>query len=381
MKKIVFASDSFKGSLSAEQTAELLKRAVGEVLPGCATVSVPLADGGEGTVQTVIHALGGRLVTCQAKGPLGEPVDAVYGILDNHCAIIEMAQASGLPLVPDAKRNPLITTTYGTGELILDALDQGARHLYLAIGGSATNDGGMGCMCALGARFLDEDGNVLQGKGEDLVRVKQIDLSGLDERLLQTKITVLCDVDNPLCGEHGATYTFGAQKGATDDMLQQLENGMCNYRDVIRDAFPVDPDKMPGSGAAGGLGCALMVFLKGEMRSGIETVLDLTRFDEHIKDADLIITGEGRTDWQSCHGKVLQGVGERAKKAGIPVIALSGSLGTGAESVFDHGIESVMTCVDSPMTLDEAISRTEELYLSAARRMLRLVKVGTEIIA
>ena len=374
--RLLFASDSFKGTLSSEQTEALLAKAATEVFGPITYSGVPVADGGEGTTDAVIAAEHGSRVQTEVYGPLMERTPAYYGRLDDRRAVLEMAAASGLPMVPMEKRNPLYTTSYGTGELIRHALDQGFTDLSIAIGGSATNDGGMGCVRALGVRFLDEAGRELEGRGEDLERVRSIDVSGLDPRVKQTRITVMCDVTNPLCGENGATYTFGAQKGATPEIQARLEAGMCNYRDVIRRQFGVDPDAIPGSGAAGGLGTALMVFLGGEMKSGIETVLDLIEFDKRLEGADLVVTGEGRTDWQSCFGKVMQGVGERAKAKGVVAVGLSGSLGRDADHIFNHGIESLMTTVDAPMPLEEALGRAEELYYLGAVRMFRFLKAG-----
>ncbi|MBR3165379.1 MAG: glycerate kinase [Lachnospiraceae bacterium] len=377
--KLLFASDSFKGSLTSEKTVELLSRAAREVFGECECSGVPVADGGEGTVEAVIAAEQGEQIAVKVHGPLMEETDSFYGIFDGNKAVIEMAAASGLPMVPEELRNPLNTTTFGTGELILDALKRGYRDISIAIGGSATNDGGMGCARALGVRFLDQDGNELEGFGRDLAKVASIDISGLDERVKDSKITVMCDVTNPLCGKDGATRTFGKQKGATPEIQEELEKGMCSYRDVIRETFGIDCDGIPGTGAAGGLGAALMVFLGGEMKSGIETVLDLIRFDERLEGVDLVVTGEGRTDWQSCFGKVMQGVGMRAKAKGIPVLGLSGSLGKNAMDICDCGISSLMTTVNAPMPLSEAMERAEELYYEGALRMFRFVKTGMEM--
>ena len=282
-------------------------------------------------------------------------------------------------MVPMEKRNPLYTTSYGTGELIRHALDEGFTDISIAIGGSATNDGGMGCARALGVRFLDKEGRELEGRGEDLEKVSAIDVSDLDPRVKGVKITVMCDVTNPLCGENGATYTFGAQKGATPEIQARLEAGMVNYRDVIRRQFGIDPDAIKGAGAAGGLGTALTVFLNGEMKSGIDTVLDLIGFDARLEGTDLVVTGEGRTDWQSCFGKVMQGVGERAKRKGVVAVGLSGGLGRDADRIFNHGIESLMTTVDAPMPLEEALGRAEELYYLGAVRMFRFLRAGMKL--
>ena len=378
--KFLFASDSFKGTLSSAQTVELLARAAREVFGEEVEYSgVPVADGGEGTTEAVVEAEKGSWIECSVHGPLMEPVTARYGRLDGRRAVLEMAAASGLPMVPMEKRNPLYTTSYGTGEMIRHALDQGFEEISIAIGGSATNDGGMGCARALGVRFLDADGKELEGRGEDLEKVSVIDVSNLDPRIRQTAITVMCDVTNPLCGPDGATYTFGAQKGATPDIQKRLEAGMVNYRDVIRRQFGTDPDAISGAGAAGGLGTALTVFLGGTMRSGIDTVLDLIGFDARLEGTDLVVTGEGRTDWQSCFGKVMQGVGERAAAKGVPAVGLSGSLGRDAARIFDHGIASLMTTVDAPMPLEEALERAEELYYLGAVRMFRFLQAGMKM--
>lgn len=377
--KLLFASDSFKGSLTSEQTIDLLAKAAHDVFGDCETEGVPVADGGEGTVEAVVRAENGVLIRCPAHGPLMERIEACYGICSGDQAVIEMAAASGLSLIAEEKRNPMNTTTFGTGELILDALERGCRKLSIAIGGSATNDGGMGCLRALGARFLDREGRELPGAGRDLIHVRKIDLSGLDSRLKECSITVMCDVTNPLCGKDGAVRTFGAQKGASEEMQEMLEEGMCNYRDVIRANFGVDCDSLPGAGAAGGLGAALAVFLRGSMKSGIETVLDLIRFDERLKDVDLVISGEGRTDWQSCFGKVMQGIGLRSRAKGIPVLGLCGSLGQGALDICEYGIASLMTTVNAPMPLEDALKNAEQLYYEGAVRMFRFVKTGMEL--
>ena len=374
--KLLFASDSFKGSLTSGQTISLLTRAAEEIFGDCETDGVPVADGGEGTVEAVVQAENGKTVKCLVHDPLMRQVEAQYGILDGGRAVIEMASASGLPLVADDLRNPMNTTTFGTGELILDALNRGYRKLYLAIGGSATNDGGMGCARALGVRFLDYEGNELEGFGRDLIRVHEIDISGLDSRLEETQIITMCDVKNPLCGKDGATWTFGAQKGATPQIQERLEEGMLRYRDVIRRTFGIDCDQIESAGAAGGLGAALSVFLKSSMQSGIETVLDLIRFDERLDGVDLVVTGEGRCDWQSCFGKVMQGIGTHAKKMGVPAVGLCGSLGKGALDICKYGISSLMTTTDAPMPMEEALERAEELYYSGALRMFSFIRTG-----
>lgn len=368
--KLVFASDSFKGSLTSAQIAALLTRAAREVFGECECIGVPVADGGEGTVDAVCDALNGERITADVHDPLMRPVQATYAIAGDK-AVIEMAASSGLTLIPDGMRNPLFTTTYGVGELILDALDHGCRELYIAIGGSATNDGGMGCMRALGARFLDRNESELVGRGVDLTQVAGISLDRMDPRLSQARITALCDVTNPLCGSNGATYTFAAQKGATPEAIELLESGMCHYRDLILKQYGVDCNTFNGAGAAGGLGAALMTFLHAETRSGVEAVLDLIGFDRMLDGADLVVTGEGRADRQSCCGKVMQGVAGRARAKGIPAIGLCGSLGEGAEELYAYGVTSLTTVVSRDVSLHEAMTHAAPRYYEAAVRMFR----------
>ena len=377
--KFLFASDSFKGTLTSDQTIELLTKAAEEVFGSCETSGVPVADGGEGTTDAVVKARSGEIITVPVHGPLMEMEQGFYGRLSDTEAILEMAAASGLPMVPEEKRNPLNTTTYGTGELLKAALDAGYTEIAIAIGGSATNDGGMGFASALGIRFLDQDGNVLEGRGENLEKVAHIDMSGLDPAVQKAHFTVMCDVTNPLCGPNGATYTFGKQKGGTPEILDRLEKSMQNYRDVIIREFGINPDEIQGSGAAGGLGAALKVFLHAEMKSGIETVLDLIDFDARLEGVDLVVTGEGRTDWQSCFGKVMQGVGDRSAKHQVPVAALCGGLGPDYEKIYAHGIRSIMTTVDGPMPLKEALDNASELYYKGAIRMFRFLQTGMQM--
>ena len=374
--KLLFASDSFKGSLTSLQTVQLLTRAADQIFPGCECRGVPVADGGEGTVNAIVSATEGRLLWAEVHDPLMNRIKAAYGITDGGRAIIEMSAASGLTLVPEGSRNPLLTTTFGTGELILDALEQGCRNIAVAIGGSATNDGGMGCMKALGVKFLSAEGRELSGTGGDLAAVGTIDTSGLDSRVRECRFTVMCDVKNPLCGENGATRTFARQKGASPEAIERLERGMTHYRDLIAAQFGMDCDSIEGAGAAGGLGAALKVFLNAGMQSGIETVLQLIGFDEMLRGVDLVVTGEGCTDSQSVCGKVMQGVGAHARQFGIPCIGLSGSLGDGAEMILDCGIDSLHCTVSRPMTLSDAMKDAESLYYDAAVRMFRTVRVG-----
>ena len=374
--KFLFASDSFKGSLTTEQIISILTESARKIFPECECIGIPVADGGEGTVESVIAAAKGMRRSLTVHGPLMEEVEAYYGVLNGTDAVIEMAAASGLPLVPEEKKNPMNTTTYGTGELIRDALDHGYRNITVAIGGSATNDGGMGAMRALGIRFLDEKGNLLDGYGRDLVRVKRIDCSELHPAVAETTFTVMSDVTNPLTGPEGATYTFGRQKGATPKIQDIMEAGMKQYAQLLEDCTGIKVDRIPGAGAAGGLGAALKVFLHAQMRSGIDTVLDLVGFDDLLEGVDLVITGEGRIDWQSSYGKVPGGVGLRCKKKQIPVIAIVGEIGPGADAVYDKGIQSMISTVNRTMSLAEAMERSEELYRDTAERLFRILSIG-----
>ncbi|MCR5214742.1 MAG: glycerate kinase [Eubacterium sp.] len=377
--KLLFVSDSFKGSLSSHQTINLLTKAANEVFGPCQTEGLPVADGGEGTLEAIIDSRNGQIIEATVYNPLMEEIKASYGIFDDNKAIIQMASASGLTLIPKERQNPLFTSSFGTGQLILDALKKGYKDISIAIGGSATNDGGMGCARALGVRFLDPEDKELMGYGYDLEKVNSIDISNMTPLIKDAKITVMCDVTNPLCGPNGATYTFSSQKGADNESMEKLEKGMCIYRDKIMEYMGINCDDIPGTGAAGGLGAALKVFFNGQMKSGIERVLDLIEFDKHLTDVDLIVTGEGCTDWQSCYGKVMQGVGLRAKEKGIPVIGLSGSMGKGAMDICKYGLESLMTLVNAPMTINYAIENAEKLYYEAAVRMFRFIKVGMDI--
>ena len=377
--KFFFAYDSFKGTLSSEQIIRLLTESAKEAFPDCETAGTLIADGGEGTVDAVIAMTKGELIRVPVHGPLMEETTAVYGKINEDSAIIEMAAASGLPMVPENLRNPLNTTTYGTGELIRDALDRGFRNISVALGGSATNDGGMGAMSALGVKFLDKDGNVLDGKGSDLEKVASVDVSGLHPAVAETKFTVMCDVNNPLTGPDGATYTFGKQKGGTPEILDRLEAGMKSYAKVAGEALGKDIDHIAGAGAAGGMGAALCGFLNAGLKSGIETVLDLIGFDEMLEGVDLVVTGEGRIDWQSAFGKVPSGIGMRCKKKGVPAVAIVGGMGNGAEKIYEFGVESIIPTINGAMDINEALERAEELYKGAADRMFRFLKVGMQM--
>lgn len=374
--KILFASDSFKGSLTSEQIGHLLTQTAAEIFPQAQTHTLCVADGGEGTMETVVHALDGTWKTVSVLDPLGNPINARYGLLPEQKAIIEMAEASGLPLVPISQRNAAKTSSFGTGMLICDALNAGIRDITIAIGGSATNDGGMGAMQALGISFLDKNEQEISGCGQNLALVSRVDISKLHPAAAQARFTVMCDVTNPLLGTNGATYTFGRQKGADDAMLAQLEQGMTQYAHAVQTSLGCDNSAAPGAGAAGGLGFALMTFLHAHPQPGIEAVLDLLNFDRALDGVDLVITGEGRMDWQSALGKVPSGVAKRCKKAGIPVVAIVGGLLDGYEAIYDCGIDSVITTINGAMSIQDAIANSQSLYLDAARRLMRMIRCG-----
>lgn len=376
MTRFLFASDSFKGTVSSARAAELLAIAAHEAFPSVQTRGVEVADGGEGTVAAVVASAGGRKVDVRVTGPRGGAVDAAYGLLVDGRAVIEMAAASGLPLLARKDCDPRKTSTYGVGELIRDALDRGVRDVSLAIGGSATNDGGMGCMRALGVRFLAEDGRELAGTGEDLERVARVDLSAMDGRVAQTAFHVMCDVDNPLLGPRGATRVFGPQKGASPEVVERLERGMESYANVLGETVAGFDAQASGMGAAGGLGAAARAFLHAEMLPGIEQVLNLVGFDELLSSCDLCVTGEGHADSQSAHGKVVSGVAARCRAAGVPCVALVGGMDADAIELLDCGVDALVPAVIDVTSLDEALAHAERNYMLAARRLFSLLRIG-----
>ncbi len=374
--KLLFAPDSFKGSIPSARAIELLTAAARKIFPDCQIVSLPMADGGEGTVDALAGALHGHYESCTVTGPLGDPVQAQYAMAPGNIAIIEMASASGLPLVPPERRNPLMTTTYGTGQLIQDALQKGARKILLSIGGSATNDGGMGVFAALGARFLDTDGNLLEPIGENLKHVSDIDLSGLMPEIKEADITILCDVNNPLTGPNGSAYVYGPQKGASPEIAEELDTGMKHYAKILKNMTGTDYSCMAGAGAAGGFPVPFLAFTRAKIAPGIETVFSILNFEEALDGVDLVVTGEGRVDEQSAYGKVLSGVGRYCKKEQIPAVAITGCMGQGAEAVYSCGIDSVFPIVNAPMPLEQAMTQGETLFADAAERMFRLIRIG-----
>ncbi|WP_238082848.1 glycerate 2-kinase [Pseudescherichia vulneris] len=375
--KIVIAPDSYKESLSATEVAQAIEKGFREIFPDAHYVSVPVADGGEGTVEAMIAATQGAEHTASVTGPLSERVDARWGMSgDGHTAFIEMAAASGLALVPPELRNPLITTSRGTGELILHALEHGARNIIIGIGGSATNDGGAGMVQALGAKLCDANGTEIGHGGGSLMSLNTIDISGLDPRLASCTIRVACDVTNPLTGEQGASHIFGPQKGATDAQIVELDNNLSHYADVIKKSLRVDVKEVPGAGAAGGMGAALMAFLGAELKSGIEIVTQALNLEEHIHDCTLVVTGEGRIDSQSIHGKVPVGVAKVAKKYHKPVIGIAGSLTHDVGVVHQYGIDAVFSVLTSIGTLEEAFRGAFDNIYRASRNIAATLRVG-----
>jgi glycerate kinase len=379
--RIVIAPDSFKESLTAVEVADLIEEGIRRVFEDADIEKVPIADGGEGTVKAVISSTKGRTKEVEVTGPLGEKVVAEYGIIeDGETAIIEMAAASGLALIKDrSKRNPMITTTYGTGELIKDALGEGVRRIIVGIGGSATVDGGCGMAQALGVGFINGSGKEIGFGGGALKDLVRIDMSGLDPRIKDVEIIVASDVTNPLLGPQGAARVYGPQKGATPEMVEELERGLETLGAVIAKDIGIDVREMPGGGAAGGLGAGLVAFLGAKIRNGFELIAELCGLEDKIKSADLVVTGEGRMDRQTIKGKAPMGVAKMARKYGVPVIAICGSLAFEASLLYDRGIDAMDSSVTEPMTLEEAISRAPSLLIAAAERAMRMVRVGMGI--
>ncbi len=372
--RVLIAMDSFKGNMSSLDVAGIVEKGIRRVFKSDVYVDkVAIADGGEGTVDAIVNAHGGQFVTAEVTGPLGEKVAARYGIILGKTAIIEMAEASGLYLIPDDRRDPLKTTTFGVGELILDAIGRGCTKIVMGIGGSATNDGGAGMAAALGVRFLTKEGREPGFGGGPLAQLDRIDASGLEQSLAGIEFLVACDVNNPLYGEKGASRVFGPQKGASPEMVEILDKNLEHYAELIKRDLNKDVGSIPGSGAAGGLGGGLMAFCNAKLSKGIDIVLDEININERISHSDVVITGEGRIDGQTAHGKVPVGVAARAKMYGKPVFAIAGFIDKGAELVYEHGIDSVMSSMVGPLSLDEAIKQSPRLIEEASERLFRVI--------
>ena len=378
--KIVIAPQAFKGSISALEAASAMSEGVRRVLSDAETVLVPVADGGDGTLETLVESTGGEVRSSEVTGPLGEPVTAEWGGLgDGYTAVVEMARTSGLALVPIEKRDPLVTTTYGLGEAIGQALDAGFRSFIVGIGGSATNDGGAGMAQALGIRLVDSDGRQLPYGGAALARLDRIDMDDLDSRVRESEFSVASDVNNPLTGPEGASAVYGPQKGATPEMVAQLDAALGHLAEVVKRDLGIEIDDVPGAGAAGGLGGGLIAFLNERLRPGVDIVLDAVGLDGHLDGADLVITGEGQLDFQTVYNKAPIGVAWRAKARGIPVVAISGSLGRGFSDVHEQGIDAVLAITSAPMTLEESTERATELVAAATEQALRIMEVGGRV--
>ncbi|WP_046269751.1 glycerate kinase [Pseudomonas syringae] len=376
--KIVIAPDSFKDSLSAQAVADAIASGLAEAWPHAELIKCPMADGGEGTIEALLAACNGELMSASVSGPLGAPVDAQWGWLaESRTAIIEMAMASGLQLLTLAQRDACVTSTEGTGQLISAALDAGARRVILAIGGSATNDGGSGMLSALGARFLNADDQTLAPGGLALADLARIDLSGFDPRLSDVCVEIAADVDNPLCGPNGASSVFGPQKGASPEQVMALDAALGRFADHTAQVLGQDLRDSPGSGAAGGMGFAAKAYLKASFRAGVEVVADLTGLEQALIGADLVITGEGRFDAQTLRGKTPLGVARVAQRRQVPVIVLAGTLGEGYEQMYAHGIGAAFALVSGPMSLEQACRDTRRLLHERARDVARLWQMAS----
>lgn len=375
--KIVIAPDSFKDSLSAQGVAEAIALGLAEVWPDAHLIKCPMADGGEGTVESILAACDGELRRTHVRGPLGVTVDAAWGWLpQSHTAIIEMAEASGLQLVPPNLRDACTSSTYGTGELIRAALDAGAQRVILAIGGSATNDGGAGAMQALGVKLLDAQDQTLVPGGLALAQLARLDLSDIDPRLAEVRFDIAADVNNPLCGPQGASAIFGPQKGASPEQVEQLDHALGHFAERCAQVLDKDVRDEPGSGAAGGLGFAAKAFLGAQFQAGVEVVAELVGLAEAVKGADLVITGEGRFDAQTLRGKTPFGVARIARQCGVPVIVIAGTLGEGYQALYEHGIDAAFALASGPMTLEQACVEAPRLLRERASDIARVWRVA-----
>ena len=375
--RILISPQAFKHSIGAREAALAIQRGVLRAAPDAETILIPVADGGDGTLAALIDTTGGSYREATVTGPLGDPLVARWGVMgDGETAVIEMALASGLALIPDDRRDPRRATTYGTGELMRAALDDGYRRVIVGLGGSATNDGGTGMASALGARFLDANGDHLLPGGAALAHLVHVDVAALHPALSETTIIGATDVTNPLCGETGASAIFGPQKGATPEMVSELDGCLANYAGVVRSDLGIDVLHTPGSGAAGGLGAGLIAFAGAELRSGIDMVCDVLDFDRHAPGADFVITGEGRADRSTAFDKAPVGIARRAGRFGVPTVLMAGSLGPGYETLYEHGIDAILPIAEEPADLESSLRRGSELLERAAERAIRLYGLG-----
>lgn len=374
---IVIAPQALKGSLTAKEVGQAISLGVEAVYPHADITVVPVADGGEGTVQALVDATTGKLVQHTVTGPLGTPVDAFFGLLgDGRTAALEMAACAGLPLVLQAQRDPRITTTYGVGELLLAAMEQGCRHFIIGIGGSATNDGGAGMAQALGASLLTQQGTEIAYGGAALTTLSSISVEHLDSRVQACTFEVACDVTNPLCGPTGASAVYGPQKGATPEMIAELDVALDHYADMLARDLGQEVRDIPGAGAAGGLGAGMIAFLHATLRPGAQLVLEAVKLEEHMRTADLVLTAEGQIDEQTAYGKSVGAVATLAKRYGLPVLALAGGLGSNYQKVYELGVDGISVLPSGPMTLPYAMEHAAELTTDATERMLRVFRLG-----
>ncbi len=378
MKKAVIIPDSFKGTLRSEEICEIVTEAIRTVFPDCETVSVPVADGGEGSVDCFLAALGGERIVQTVTGPWFEPVKATYGLIDGgRTAVVEMASCAGLPLVEDRK-DPEQTTTYGVGELILDAAKRGCSKIIVGLGGSCTNDGGTGAASAVGVRFYNEKGEHFVPVGKTLSKISRIDMKNLDPALRDVEIITMCDIDNPVYGENGAAYIFGPQKGADGEMVQRLDRGLRFLCERIRQDLQLDLQGVPGGGAAGAMGAGMIAFFGSRLQMGIETVLDTVEFDRLLKGADVVFTGEGKMDSQSLRGKVVIGVSRRAQKAGVPVVVIAGGLDEGIEPAYEMGVSAAFSVNRLPQDFSVSRAFSADNMRFATENILRLWKAASK---
>ena len=371
MKKVIVISDSFKGTLSSQEICAIARTSVPKIFPGCEVAAIPVADGGEGTVGCFIEAIGAEPVTVEVSGPWKERVKAVYARKGN-CAIVEMSGAAGLPMVGERK-DPSKTTTYGVGEIIRHAVEHGCTEILLGLGGSCTNDGGCGCAAALGTKFYDAAGNAIVPVGGTLGQIARIDNAEAEKRLAGVKLTLMSDVDNPLCGVRGAAAVFGPQKGADAEMVERLDAGLAHLASVIERDLGKSVREMPGAGAAGGMGAGCVAFLHAELRSGIEAVLDMVDFDAKLQGADLVITGEGRIDSQSVHGKVISGIASRTKPRGVPLVAIVGSIAPDAAEAYDLGVTAMFGIDRTAKAFADYAAESAAYYRATLEDVLRLI--------
>lgn len=373
---VLIAIDSFKGSVTSIKASQAISLGIHDVYEQAEVTILPLADGGEGTVEALVAARGGELVKKEVTSPLGTKVTAAYGIVDERTAVIEVAEACGLPLVPMSERNPSLSTTYGVGELILDAIEKGCREFVIGLGGSATNDGGIGMLQALGFQFLDEKGNELKFGGGELEHLHRVVVDDAHPTLKNCSFRVACDVNNPLYGPNGAAHIYGAQKGATEEMIAKMDKGLQHYASVVKKQLDHDIHHIEGAGAAGGLGAAFVGFLGATLESGIDLILDVIELEKHIQGVNFVITGEGKLDHQTGMGKAPIGVAKLANRYNIPVLALAGSVPREKSTLNDHGITSYFSIISSPMTLDQAMDSEVTVHhlRSITQQLFRLIK-------